>query len=73
MIVAQLMHVGRVAHADNTVGAETIAPNIVQMITDGGPEGDAVRGQESRSKIIAMPMPPPDTHRLEVELLVGTT
>ncbi|WP_280217334.1 alkene reductase [Nocardia neocaledoniensis] len=29
-IVAQLMHVGRVAHAGNKGGAETIAPSVVQ-------------------------------------------
>lgn len=41
-IVAQLMHVGRIAHADNKAGAETIAPSAVQapgeMITANGPK-----------------------------------
>ncbi|KAA1397804.1 alkene reductase [Aeromicrobium ginsengisoli] len=41
-IVAQLMHVGRVAHTDNKAGAETIAPSAVQapgeMFTPTGPQ-----------------------------------
>ncbi|TGN62966.1 alkene reductase [Nocardioides eburneiflavus] len=42
VIVAQLMHAGRIAHADNKDGVETIAPSAVQapgeMITESGPK-----------------------------------
>lgn len=42
VIVAQLMHAGRIAHADNKDGVETIAPSAVQapgeMITASGPK-----------------------------------
>ena len=41
-IVAQIMHAGRIAHADNKDGVETIAPSAVQapgdMITADGPK-----------------------------------
>jgi N-ethylmaleimide reductase len=41
-IVAQLMHAGRIAHADNKEGVETIAPSAVQapgdMVTAAGPK-----------------------------------
>ncbi|SDS71528.1 2,4-dienoyl-CoA reductase [Nocardioides scoriae] len=41
-IVAQLMHAGRIAHADNKDGVETIAPSAVQapgeMVTAEGPK-----------------------------------
>ncbi|SEC16728.1 2,4-dienoyl-CoA reductase [Nocardioides exalbidus] len=40
VVVAQLMHAGRIAHADNKDGAETIAPSAVQapgeMVTADG-------------------------------------
>lgn len=42
VVVAQLMHAGRIAHADNKDGVETIAPSVVQapgeMITAEGPK-----------------------------------
>jgi N-ethylmaleimide reductase len=42
VIVAQLMHAGRIAHADNKDGVETIAPSAVQapgeMVTASGPK-----------------------------------
>jgi N-ethylmaleimide reductase len=42
VVVAQLMHVGRIAHADNKGGTETIAPSAVQapgeMVTAEGPK-----------------------------------
>lgn len=42
VVVAQLMHAGRIAHADNKDGVETIAPSAVQapgeMITAEGPK-----------------------------------
>lgn len=42
IVVAQLMHAGRIAHADNKDGVETIAPSAVQapgeMITAEGPK-----------------------------------
>ena len=42
MIVAQLMHAGRVAHADNKDGVETICASAVQapgeMVTAEGPK-----------------------------------
>jgi len=42
VIVAQLMHAGRIAHADNKDGVETIAPSAVQapgeMVTADGPK-----------------------------------
>ena len=42
VVVAQLMHAGRIAHADNKDGAETIAPSAVQapgeMVTADGPK-----------------------------------
>ncbi|GAA4681730.1 alkene reductase [Nocardioides nanhaiensis] len=41
-IVAQLMHVGRIAHPDNTGGQEIVAPSAIaapgEMITAGGPK-----------------------------------
>ncbi|MBS2939902.1 alkene reductase [Nocardioides sp. J2M5] len=48
VIVAQLMHAGRIAHADNKGGAETVAPSAVQapgeMVTaDGGKPHDVPR------------------------------
>jgi N-ethylmaleimide reductase len=51
-IVAQLMHAGRIAHADNKDGAETIAPSAVQapgeMVTaDGGRPHDVPRAIET--------------------------
>src|SRR6476469_8013689 len=47
-IVAQLMHAGRIAHADNKDGVETIAPSAEQtpgeMVTaDGGQPHDVPR------------------------------
>jgi N-ethylmaleimide reductase len=42
VIVAQLMHAGRIAHADNKDGVETVAPSAVQapgeMVTASGPK-----------------------------------
>ncbi len=42
VVVAQLMHAGRIAHADNKDGVETVAPSAVQapgeMITAEGPK-----------------------------------
>ena len=42
VVVAQLMHAGRIAHADNKGGAETVAPSAVQapgdMVTAEGPK-----------------------------------
>ncbi|QSR29253.1 alkene reductase [Nocardioides sp. S5] len=42
IVVAQLMHAGRIAHADNKDGVETIAPSAVQapdeMVTAEGPK-----------------------------------
>ena len=42
VVVAQLMHAGRIAHADNKDGGETVAPSAVQapgeMITAAGPQ-----------------------------------
>ncbi|MCW2738480.1 alkene reductase [Nocardioides sp.] len=42
VVVAQLMHCGRIAHADNKGGAETIAPSAVQapgeIVTAAGPK-----------------------------------
>ncbi len=42
LIVAQLMHAGRIAHADNKDGLETIAPSAVtapgEMVTAQGPK-----------------------------------
>jgi len=48
VIVAQLMHAGRIAHADNKDGAETVAPSAVQapgeMVTaEGGKAHDVPR------------------------------
>ncbi len=48
VVVAQLMHAGRIAHADNKDGAETIAPSAVQapgeMVTlEGGKAHDVPR------------------------------
>ncbi len=52
VIVAQLMHAGRIAHADNKGGAETVAPSAVQapgeMITaEGGKSHDVPRSPET--------------------------
>lgn len=45
-IVAQIMHAGRIAHADNKFGVETIAPSAVQapgeMVTAEGPKAHDV-------------------------------
>ena len=48
VVVAQLMHVGRIAHADNKDGVETVAPSAVQapgeMVTaDGSKPHDVPR------------------------------
>lgn len=48
VVVAQLMHAGRIAHGDNKGGAETVAPSAVQapgtMVTaDGGKPHDVPR------------------------------
>ncbi len=52
VVVAQLMHAGRIAHADNKDGAETVAPSAVQapgeMITaEGGKAHDVPRSPET--------------------------
>ena len=52
VVVAQLMHVGRIAHADNKGGVETIAPSAVQapgeMVTaDGTKPHDVPRAPET--------------------------
>ena len=52
VVVAQLMHVGRIAHADNKDGVETIAPSAVQapgeMVTaDGTKPHDVPRAPET--------------------------
>lgn len=52
VIVAQLMHAGRIAHADNKDGAETVAPSAVQapgeMVTaDGTKPHDVPRAVET--------------------------
>lgn len=51
-VVVQLMHVGRIAHADNKDGLETVAPSAIQapgqMITAQGPrEHDVPRALET--------------------------
>ena len=52
VIVAQLMHAGRIAHADNKEGVETVAPSAVQapgeMVTaDGTKPHDVPRAVET--------------------------
>lgn len=52
VIVAQLMHAGRIAHADNKDGVETVAPSAVQapgeMVTASGPKShDVPRAPET--------------------------
>ena len=52
VVVAQLMHAGRIAHADNKDGVETVAPSAVQapgeMVTaDGTKPHDVPRAPET--------------------------
>ncbi|HYQ32476.1 MAG TPA: alkene reductase, partial [Lapillicoccus sp.] len=52
VVVAQLMHAGRIAHADNKDGVETVAPSAVQapgeMVTaDGTKSHDVPRAVET--------------------------
>ncbi len=58
VVVAQLMHAGRISHVDNKDGAETIAPSAVQapgeMITASGPKPHDVPRAPETDEIAAL-------------------